>query len=141
MFLISLFLVFAAEPPLYSLELEKLGSFASLNTQNLQGKSSLWVFFQTNCTSCEKQLKSLKCLDTSTPQLALGENGSKDALFKVIQKTQFQGEAVVLKESLKKDLALRQTPTVLIVNSQGKVVFRKEHAVPCENLLKEFKKL
>lgn len=99
--------------------LEELLSFRSYNTTLLKGHASVWVLYQPDCKSCEKQLKSLACLPPGTAKLAVGFWGSKEKLLKIIRKTNFKDTALMGSPTLEKLINLKQTPTILIVDKNG----------------------
>lgn len=117
-------------------KLPDLQSFVMYNTTQLRGKRSLWIFFQPECQSCEIQLRDLRCLPQDIIVLAVGYSGHRESLKKVLRFTEFHGPQLMATEKWVSRLQLRQTPTVLLVDSEGRESHRFVSRVPCEEIKK-----
>ncbi|MFN8845458.1 MAG: hypothetical protein ACK5V3_01530 [Bdellovibrionales bacterium] len=128
----------SAENDLYSIRLEKIKNFSSFNTQNLRGQPSLWVSFQPSCSSCKVLLNSLNCLPDNVHLLALGVGGLKKDLAHSLRPLNFQGEGVMASVDLLRKIPMFETPTILIVNTNGILKKRIVGVTDCEILKTEF---
>lgn len=118
----------------YQMKIPSLHYFKKESTQQLSGKPSLWVLFQDNCPSCEKQLSDLNCLNKDLQKVAVGFWGPKTRLQRVIRKTQFEGLSLKADRSSAAFLGLKQTPTLLLIDDEGHLVQKMEQRLPCEKL-------
>lgn len=113
---------------------EALDSFESkslhLNTP------TLLYFFQPDCSSCAKQKKDLECLASNIEVTSIGVFGSKRELLKEAQKHKLQGTLLFGGKKAEKMFSIKQTPTLVFVDKNGKPHLRAEHWMSCEQLRK-----
>lgn len=142
--LLSFLLIFSAsadQESFYSGKMQKIQDFTEINLNTFVGQSSLWYFFQPDCASCKKQSQNLSCLPQEALVVAVGVLGSYARLKKEFKKHTPRALALWGGEDWQTKLKIVQTPTLLILNSKGTPVFRKESFVTCEELLKQWQKI
>ncbi len=121
---------------LYNLSFERLDQFDTFDANTLNGKPSLWIVFQPKCSSCESQFNDLSCLPEDVATFAIGINGTRDKLARVLQFSTFKGYKVLAKDKFKKDQGVAGTPTLLFVDKNGKLGKKITGLVACTKILK-----
>jgi thioredoxin-related protein len=119
---------------LYAFEFEKMNTFGQFHSTDLKGSPALWVLFQPDCKSCEKQFKELTCLPSKVPVIAVGFWGSKERLAATARRFKTKSETVITGAEFSRLVALKQTPTILITDKNGIVKKKFLSLIPCKTI-------
>jgi thioredoxin-related protein len=141
-FLIYFFLVFSSEATdssLYQGKVQKIQDFGSLDLSLLKGAPSLWYFYQPNCESCQRQSRDFSCLPTELKILAVAVLGSYEANKKEFRKHFNRAEPVYGGKEWEKKFKVQQTPTLLLIDKDGSVLYRHNSFLDCAKILKLLK--
>jgi hypothetical protein len=125
----------------YDLKLESLTHFSNFRTDDFKGHFSLWVLFQPSCASCKSQLSQLACLPANIETIALGTLGNRDQLSKALQFSSFRGKRLRASPELEKNLHAQATPTLYLVDRNGRSRKTFVGLISCDIIKTEFEKI
>jgi thiol-disulfide isomerase/thioredoxin len=131
----------SAEESVYEGKLQKIQDFNSVDLASLHGKPALFYAFQPNCESCQRQSRDLDCLSQDLQIFAIGVFGSLDSLKKEFRRHYPRAIPLYGGNDWQKKWKIKKTPTLLVVDSRGQVVFRAEQRIECVDLVKTMKSL
>lgn len=129
-----LFLTHAQEGSLYVDKVSKIQEFSDFDLQSLRGQNSLWYFFQPGCESCRRQSQEFSCLPPDLKILAVGVLGSAQAIAQEYRRHLPGAIGLYGGAVWQKKLQINKTPTLLWVDKNGTLVWRKEHMLNCSVL-------
>lgn len=133
-FLVMVCMTSFAEETYYQGSLPHLFDFGSYNLQSLRGKTSVWYFFQAQCASCLKQARDLDCLSENVAVVAVGLWGPQETLRKDFRKHQNRALALFMDNESAQKFGVRQTPTLFVLDNQGKIRARRNSRIACQDL-------
>lgn len=125
----------SAEESVYQGNLQKIQDFNTLDLASLRGKPTLFYVFQPGCESCQRQSHDLACLPLDLQIYAIGILGSYDSIKKEFRRHQPRAIPLYGGETWQKKWKIEKTPTLLGVDSRGKVIFRIEQKTNCREIL------
>lgn len=114
--------------------LERLDVYGRWDAGQLQGRPSLWIFFQPDCAHCVAQFRDLGCLSEDVMTVAVGTRARRDSLAAEVRRFKFGGVAVMASPKMEEVLALSATPTIYILDDRGEIRRKFVGRIPCTEL-------
>jgi hypothetical protein len=131
------FFLWAQADSFYLKKIEQIQDFGVFDLQSLKGQKTLWYFFQPGCESCREQSQEFACLPNNLQILAVGVLGTRAMIKKEFRHHNPRARALYGGEDWQKKLKIQKTPTLLLVNAEGTILWKKEQKTKCFQLLKE----
>lgn len=119
----------------YGQRLESLKKFEAVDTRVMRGRPSVWIFFQPACASCRAQLRDLRCLPRDLNKVAVGVFASAENLRSTLIGVPTLDFHFKASPNFENETSVKATPTIYLVDSDGRPRHRLVGRIPCEQLM------